>query len=91
MLFSDREAAFGNEVKLYPNDIAFMSMENKLSALQIGLPAGIFTKDEARALLGYPPLPNGAGQSVPQGYNALLDENNNNNIGGGTQNEQDAQ
>ena len=91
VLFSDRETAFGNEVKLYPNDIAFMSMENKLSALQIGLPAGIFTKDEARALLGYPPLPNGAGQSVPQGYNALLDENNNNNIGGGTQNEQDTQ
>lgn len=80
-LFSDREQSFGNEVVLYPNDIVFMSMENKLSALQIGLPAGIFTKDEARELLGYAPLPNGQGEVVPQGYNNLLDEQNNNSLG----------
>lgn len=80
VLFSDRETAYGNEIVFYPNDIAFMSMENKIAALQTGLPAGIFTKDEARALLGYPPLPNGAGQAVPQGYNALLNENNNNTL-----------
>ena len=78
ILFSKRQASFGNEIVLYPNEIQFMSMENKISALQTGLPAGIFTKDEARELLGYPPLPNGAGQVVPQGYNNLLDENNNN-------------
>lgn len=80
ILFSKRQASFGNEIVLYPNEIQFMSMENKISALQTGLPAGIFTKDEARELLGYPPLPNGAGQVVPQGYNNLLDENNNNNL-----------
>ena len=80
VIFTDREASFGNEIVLYPNDIAFMSMENKISALQIGLPAGIFTKDEARELLGYPPLPNGAGEAVPQGYNALLDDQNKNNL-----------
>lgn len=79
-IFTDREASFGNDIVFFPNDIIFMSMENKINALQIGLPAGIFTKDEARALLGYAPLPNGAGQTVPQGYNALLDENNNNNL-----------
>ena len=56
-------------------------MENKIEALKTGLPAGIFTKDEARELLGYPPLPNGQGQVVPQGYNNLLDENNTNNLG----------
>jgi hypothetical protein len=90
VIFTDREAAFGNEIVLYPNDIAFMSMENKIAALQTGLPAGIFTKDEARALLGYAPLPNGAGQTVPQGYNSLLDENNNNNLNstGGVNDEQ---
>lgn len=82
VLFSDREKSFGNEIILYPNDINFMSMENKISALQTGLPAGIFTKDEARAMLGYPPLPNGQGQVVPQGYNSLLDENNNNSLDG---------
>ena len=79
-VFSDREESFDNAVVLYPNDITFMSMENKIAALQTGLPAGIFTKDEARELLGYPPLPNGQGQVVTQGYNSLLDENNNNKL-----------
>lgn len=88
-IFTDREASFGNDIVFFPNDIIFMSMENKINALQIGLPAGIFLKDEARELLGYAPLPNGAGQTVPQGYNALLDENNNNNLNstGGATNE----
>lgn len=80
VVFSDRESSFGNEIVLYPNDINFMSMENKIAALQIGLPAGIFLKDEARELLGYAPLPNGQGQVIPQGYNSLLDENNNNDL-----------
>ena len=80
VIFTDRETSFGNEIVLYPNSIVFMSMENKLSALQIGLPAGIFVKDEARELLGYPPLPNGQGQVIAQGYNSLLDENNNNTL-----------
>ena len=68
-MFSDREASFGNEIVLYPNDIAFMSMENKLSALQSGLPAGIFTKNEARELLGYPPVD--GGDVMPRGYNEI--------------------
>lgn len=80
VIFTEREESFGNAIMLYPNSIVFMSMENKLSALQIGLPAGIFVKDEARELLGYPPLPNGQGQVIAQGYNSLLDENNNNKL-----------
>lgn len=80
VIFSDRELSYGNEIVFYPNNIVFMSMENKLSALQIGLPAGIFVKDEARELLGYPPLPNGQGQVIAQGYNSLLDENNQNKL-----------
>ena len=79
-LFSDREVSFGNEVMFYPNQIVFMSMENKIAALQAGLPAGLFMKDEARELLGYAPLPNGQGQVIAQGYNSLLDENNNNKL-----------
>ena len=73
-LFTDREAAFGNDVKLYPNDIVFMSMENKLAALQVGLPAGIFTKNEARELLGYPPVK--GGDVMPRGYNELDETTN---------------
>lgn len=79
-LLTDREVSFGNEIVFYPNDINFMSMENKISALQAALPAGIFTKDEARELLGYPPLPNGQGQVIAQGYNNLLDQDNNNTL-----------
>lgn len=84
VLFTDRQFSFGNRVILYPNEINFMSMENKLDALRVGLPAGIFVKDEARALLGYPPLPNNQGQVIAQGYNSLLDENNNNKLKGET-------
>lgn len=69
VIFSDREASFGNDIVFFPNDIAFMSMENKISALQIGLPAGIFTKNEARELLGYPPIE--GGDVMPRGYNEI--------------------
>lgn len=86
-LFTDREDSFGNRIVFYPNAINFMSMENKISALQAGLPAGLFMKDEARELLGYPPLPDGQGQVVAQGYNSLLDNNNNNIISNQNQNE----
>lgn len=82
-VFSGREESFGNEIVFYPNSIVFMSMENKIEALQAGLPAGLFLKDEARELLGYPPLPNGQGQVIAQGYNSLLDENNNNKLSDG--------
>lgn len=68
-VFSDRETSFGNEIILYPNDISFMSMENKIAALQTGLPAGIFTKNEARELLGYPPIKDG--DVMPRGYNEV--------------------
>ena len=69
VIFSEREAGFGNEIVLFPNDISFMSMENKLTALQIGLPAGIFTKNEARELLGYAPIE--GGDVMPRGYNEV--------------------
>lgn len=78
VIFSDREASFGNEILLYPNDITFMSMENKLTALQLGLPAGIFTKNEARALLGYAPLE--GGDVMPRGYNEVDTIGNENEV-----------
>ena len=69
VVFNERQNSFGNEIVLYPNSIEFMSMENKISALQSGLPAGIFTKNEARALLGYPPID--GGDVMPRGYNEV--------------------
>lgn len=69
VIFSDREAGYGNAIVLYPNNITFMSIENKIQALQIGLPAGIFTKNEARELLGYAPIE--GGDVMPRGYNEV--------------------
>lgn len=81
VMFTDREAGYGNEIVLYPNSITFMSMENKLTALQYGLPAGIFTKNEARALLGYAPIE--GGDVMPRGYNEIdapSDDGNENEV-----------
>lgn len=84
VLFSDRESSFGNEVVFFPAMIQFMSMENKIAVAQIGAPAGYFTRDEGRALFGYPPLPEGmGGDEIPQGYNMV----NGNIAGTGDENE----
>lgn len=80
-IFSDRETSYGNEIILYPNAIEFMSMENKLTALQVCLPAGTLTRNEARYLLGFPPLENG-GDEIAQGYNNIININ-----GGASSNE----
>lgn len=80
VIFTERQTSYGNEIVCYPNRINFMSMENKIEALKASLPAGIFMKDEAREILGYPPLPDGQGKVIAQGYNSLLDEDNNNKL-----------
>lgn len=80
VIFSDRGAGFGNEIELYPNKIHFMSMENRIAFAQVAMPAGALMKDEFRELFGYAPLPDGMGQVIAQGYNNLLDENNNNTL-----------
>ena len=72
-LFTEREKSFGNKILLYPNDINFMSTSEKIEALKAGLPAGIFTRNEARELLGFPPIENG--DQIPQGYNYTIDAN----------------
>lgn len=82
-VFTEREESFGNEIVFYPNNIVFMSMENKIAFAQIAAPGGYLMKDEFRELFGYEPLPDGQGQVIAQGYNNLLDENNNNTLSNG--------
>lgn len=79
VFFNDRETSFGNSVILYPHLTNFMSMENKLTALQTGLPAGLFTINEGRALLGYPPV-EGGDEMRPRGYNNLDNNSDNNTL-----------
>lgn len=89
-LFTEREESHGNEVVLYPNDILFMSMENKISYMQMAVPAGAMTKNEIREFAGLPPIENG--DELPRGYNNLDNKsansdnqknNDDNNNGGG--------
>jgi len=80
-LFTARERQVGNKVVLYPKDINFMTVDEKIKMAQVAMPAGVFTKDEYRELFGFPPLPNGEGQKIAQGYNTLLNLNDNTNEG----------
>lgn len=78
VIFSERESSFGNEIIFYPNLIEFMSMENKIAFAQIAMPSGSMLKDDFLALFGLPPLPDGQGQVISQGYNNLLGNDNQN-------------
>lgn len=85
-VFTDREASFGNDIVFFPNDIVFMSMENKIAYMQIAVPAGALSKNQILAFGGLPPVE--GGNAMPRGFNNLDGENNNNNGTGGATNEE---
>ncbi len=65
MLFSDRERALHNEFMLTANRLQYMSVQHKINLItQLG-DRGMILIDEARELLNYAPLPEGAGQKAP--------------------------
>lgn len=70
VLFSDREAAFGNEVVLYPNDINFMTMEHKIAYMQVAVPAGAMSVNQILKMGGFPPI-EGGDDIRPRGFNSL--------------------
>ena len=84
VMFSDREAAFGNEIVLYPNDINFMTMENKIAYMQVAVPAGALSVNQILKMGGFPPI-EGGDDIRPRGFNSLdgttndsqTEENNN--------------
>lgn len=82
VLFSQWQTTHGDQIILYPHKVQLMATSEIVSVIQATIAAGIFMKDEVRDMLGYAPLPNGEGQTLPRGYNNL-DGNNNN--GGGTE------
>ena len=79
VLFTTREKQTGNKILMYPKDINFMTMDEKIRMVQVAMPAGALTKDEFRELFGFAPLPNGEGDKIAQGYNTLIDMNNSGN------------
>lgn len=70
-------------IVLYPHKVQLMATSEIVSIIQSTIAAGVFTKDEYREMLGYAPLPNGEGQTMPRGFNNL--DGNTTDTGGVTE------
>lgn len=73
MLFTENEQAYGARVHVVANRLQYMSVSDKLALIKEMGDRGMLTIDEARELLNYAPLPDGAGQMAPirgEYYNA---------------------
>lgn len=71
VFFTDWQTSHGDCVVLYPHKIQLMATSEIVSVIQTTIAAGVFMKDEYREMLGYAPLPNGEGQTMPRGFNNL--------------------
>lgn len=56
-LFTRREKAFGNQIKLYPKELVFMTITQTLEMINILSPTGGLYENEKRSALGLRPLP----------------------------------
>ena len=56
-MFTSRERAFGNEVKLFPKDLIFMTTTQKLELVNMLAPTGAMFENEKRTIFGLVPLP----------------------------------
>lgn len=56
-LFTRREIAFGNKVKLYPKELIFMSTDQTLQMINLLGPTGTLYENEKRTAFGMKPLP----------------------------------
>lgn len=72
-------------IVLYPHKVQLMATSEIVSVIKSTIAAGVFMKDEYREMLGYAPLPNGEGQTLPRGYNYLDGEEAANDDGGVTE------
>jgi HK97 family phage portal protein len=56
-LFTPREVSFGNEIKLYPKDLIFMSVDQTLEMVRLLGDSGSLYENEKRVAFGLKPLP----------------------------------
>lgn len=56
-LFTRREIAFGNKIKLYPKELIFMSTDQTLQMVNLLSPTGTLYENEKRVAFGMRPLP----------------------------------
>lgn len=61
-IFTKSERGHGNEIKLYPQELAFMDNSQKLSLFDILVDSGSCYKNELRSAFGLRPLPELVGQ-----------------------------
>ena len=54
-LFTDRERSYGNEIKLYPKDLIFMSVDQTLEMIRLLGDSGALYENEKRVAVGLPP------------------------------------
>lgn len=56
-LFTDREKSFGNQIKLYPRDLIFMTVDQTLEMVNMLGNTGAIYENEKRVAFGLRPLP----------------------------------
>lgn len=56
-LFTQRELSFGNEIRFYPKDLVFMSIDQTIEMVRLLGDAGDLYENEKRIAFGLPPLP----------------------------------
>lgn len=61
-LFTRREKAFGNRVELYPEDLIFMTVSQKIEMVNLLSPTGAMLENEKRTTFGLMPLEELAGK-----------------------------
>lgn len=61
-IFTQRQIAFGDKIKLYPKELIFMTMEQTLQMIEILSPTGALFENEKRTALGLRPMPELEGQ-----------------------------
>ena len=69
-MVSAGELARGNEIVLYPSDIVFMSMDQKIQYMNVAVPAGAMSINEIRKMGGFTPV-DGGDDVKPRAYNSL--------------------
>ena len=57
--FSQRERAFGNEIRFYPEDLIFLTNEQKLELVKEAGGRGAFTNNQILRMFGLPPYEGG--------------------------------
>lgn len=56
-LFTDRERGYGNQIKLYPKDLIFMTVEQTIEMVTLLSNTGALFENEKRTAFGLRPLP----------------------------------